>query len=486
MRESLPTFYINSLQNMRFNEDLSLRPPWLPPSGAPPRLALADWWDRHSPSALAAAAAAQPLPARAGEAKAAETGAAGAAVAAAPGPTSDTSSSSSSRSWWQVSGAAESAAAAPLREAQRASLQARQLLPQLIAAAVSGQATAATSGGDAVLGAARQLAALHGVTASSLADAVREAVQPGSSSGAEAGAAKGAAQLASNGGGSPDADSPASAGACASSPRLCRLLGLLGVAIFTADDAARRLHGEAPSDGERAESPKEASARRAEAARQLPGCLAALQVLWNEVALCASPIQHQAVSFDMLVHVATRQHQTASWTKFPKPQLVLIRRHCAQHARRWGSDWALQLESWPTAARWRRPPASSPRRPPGCASCCRSVVNTMFVKIGSHGVWFPSPWTACTNIRASMEGPGIHRFRANTSQLLRRAGPAAARQPARKRPRSQPRRRRRRQRRLRLTAPPTAQHHQTPTPPQTWVPSWSSIGTQFFFFFFCI
>ncbi len=213
-------------QGMRFNEDLSLRPAWLPPCGAQPRLALADWWDRPAGIASGTAAAAQ-------------------------------------RSWWRVTKAAESLTAAGLRAAQAASLRGRQLLPELVAATISGQATAATAGGDHVLGAARQLASIHGVQPDTVQDAVA--------------AAFAAEQAASS---QPDAEGGGGSGggATAQAP-LLRLLGLLDVAIFAADDAARRLHGEMPSDGDRAETPKAAAACRSEAAQQFPARLRALQVL---------------------------------------------------------------------------------------------------------------------------------------------------------------------------------------------------------------
>lgn len=278
-------------EGMRFNEDLSLRPPWLPPSGAPPRLALADWWDRHSPAALAtvALAAASPADATAAAASGAAAGsAAGPAAGAAGATTAAGEAAEHRRCWWQVTSAAEKPAAAPLRQAQRAALRGRQLLPQLVAAAISGQAAAVTAGGEHVLAAARQLAELHGVSSpDALVAAVRDAAGSGSGDTvSHSGAAQAAAGTngAMSGSTAAGADRSAAAAAAGSSngtaqPRLCRLLGLLSAAIFMADDVARRLHGDAPSD----ESAKETAARRAEAARQFPGCLAALQVV-----LCAT------------------------------------------------------------------------------------------------------------------------------------------------------------------------------------------------------
>lgn len=73
---------------MRFNEDLSLRPAWLPPCGAGPRLALLQWWD------LQGGGRGQP---------------AGAGVAPQGG---------GGVPWWHSTRASESAAAQPLREAQ--------------------------------------------------------------------------------------------------------------------------------------------------------------------------------------------------------------------------------------------------------------------------------------------------------------------------------------------------------------------------------
>ncbi len=55
-----------------------------------------------------------------------------------------------------------------------------------------------------------------------------------------------------------------------------RLLAMVNLAIFTADDALRRAHGEAPNDGE-------AAAARATASAELPPLLAALQA-----AFCAA------------------------------------------------------------------------------------------------------------------------------------------------------------------------------------------------------
>lgn len=235
---------------MRFNEDLSLRPAWLPPCGAQPRLAFADWWDR--PAGVASGPAAAAPPAQAQQPATEPVGGAGAGAAAA-----------AQRSWWRVTKVAESPTAAGLRAAQVASLRGRQLLPELVAATISGQATAATAGGDHVLGAARQLASMHGVQPDTVQDAVA--------------AAFAAVQAASS---HPDAEGGGGSGGSATAQApLLRLLGLLDVAIFAADDAARRLHGETPSDGDRAETPKAAAACRSEAAQQFPARLEALQVL---------------------------------------------------------------------------------------------------------------------------------------------------------------------------------------------------------------
>jgi N-terminal acetyltransferase B complex non-catalytic subunit len=119
-------------RRMRFNQDLTTRPAWYPPSGAAAGLAVADWWQARS----APGAAAPPL--------------------------------STARCWWGAPGAAECArpeAQAWRRDAQAAA--ARQwLLPHLLRAA-----TAAASGAGAGASAAdtqqlaAQLLATHGAGA---------------------------------------------------------------------------------------------------------------------------------------------------------------------------------------------------------------------------------------------------------------------------------------------------------------------------------
>ena len=40
-----------SLEQLRFNEDLSTRPAWLPPQAGPMGAALLGWWEQHSTAA---------------------------------------------------------------------------------------------------------------------------------------------------------------------------------------------------------------------------------------------------------------------------------------------------------------------------------------------------------------------------------------------------------------------------------------------------
>lgn len=74
---------------MRFNEDLSLRPAWLQPCGASPRLALVHWWDDQLSRRRCGG---------------------GDGGDAAPG--------GGGVPWWQAARAAESPAAQPLRASQ--------------------------------------------------------------------------------------------------------------------------------------------------------------------------------------------------------------------------------------------------------------------------------------------------------------------------------------------------------------------------------
>jgi len=95
---------------MRFNEDLAVRPAWLPPAGAAPRHAAAAWWD-------------------------AQCGA-----PAAPG--------GAARRWWARPGAADGsgAEAAAWRRSAEAALRRRVLLPALLAGALAANPAEAVAG----------------------------------------------------------------------------------------------------------------------------------------------------------------------------------------------------------------------------------------------------------------------------------------------------------------------------------------------------
>lgn len=110
-------------ERLRFNEDLAMRAPWLPPAGCPPRFAIPHWWAAQCPNA----------PVREGLA----------------------------HLWWLRPGAAEQGGSegARWRAGAEAALRRRALLPALLAGALAAKANEAVS---ALQGAAGvQVLAVH-------------------------------------------------------------------------------------------------------------------------------------------------------------------------------------------------------------------------------------------------------------------------------------------------------------------------------------
>ena len=96
-------------ERLRFNEDLAMRPPWLPPAGCSPRFALPHWWGAQHADA----------PVREGLA----------------------------RLWWTRPGAAEQGGSegARWRAEAEAALRRRALLPALLAGALAAKEAEAVS-----------------------------------------------------------------------------------------------------------------------------------------------------------------------------------------------------------------------------------------------------------------------------------------------------------------------------------------------------
>lgn len=124
------------LGGLRHNDDLSLRPGWLPPTGAPARLALVAWWDAVLEPPLSGDSSCAGLGATADSTGGTNKNTSGmhnssigmnhnssstneSSSSAAKNSSSSThSSSGSSVPWWQATGAAEGDDAVQLRAAQ--------------------------------------------------------------------------------------------------------------------------------------------------------------------------------------------------------------------------------------------------------------------------------------------------------------------------------------------------------------------------------
>lgn len=100
------------LGGLRHNDDLSLRPGWLPPTGAPARLALVGWWDPilDLPQLRDSSCAGLKVPSDS------PSGTNGSSTKNSPSSTH--SSSGNGVPWWHATGAAEGDDAVLLREAQ--------------------------------------------------------------------------------------------------------------------------------------------------------------------------------------------------------------------------------------------------------------------------------------------------------------------------------------------------------------------------------